>query len=236
MTQSVTLDVLDRRLIHALQIDGRASFSRMAAVLKVPERTVARRYQRLRSALVVRVVGLVDSQQIGMLDWFVRIDCTPESTDVLTAALAQRDDTSWIAPLAGGTRLTCMVRTPGAGAEGARPLFDHLLRTRGFEMSRRAVYCGRSPGSMAGQAVQARWRHPSRRLSSTPRPSHRRARTSLPRCPAGLRRRRGWRVNWPWTAGRTSRSWPLPPGGRPRPCGAVSPGCGPLGCCISRWM
>ncbi|MFD0008328.1 Lrp/AsnC family transcriptional regulator [Streptomyces sp. NPDC127178] len=131
MAQSVTLDVLDRRLIHALQIDGRASFSRIAAVLQVPERTVARRYQRLRSALVVRVVGLVDSQRIGMLDWFVRIGCTPEATDVLTAALAQRDDTSWIAPLAGGPRLTCMVRTPGAGAEGGRPLFDHLLRTPG---------------------------------------------------------------------------------------------------------
>ncbi|MFE5919229.1 Lrp/AsnC family transcriptional regulator [Streptomyces sp. NPDC056468] len=132
MAQSVTLDALDRRLIHALQIDGRASFSRIAAVLEVPERTVARRYQRLRSALVVRVVGLVDSRRIGMLDWFVRIDCTPDATDALTAALAQRDDTSWIAPLAGGTRLTCMVRTPGPGAEGGRPLFDHLLRTPGI--------------------------------------------------------------------------------------------------------
>ncbi|MER5941589.1 AsnC family transcriptional regulator [Streptomyces sp. NPDC001928] len=132
MTQSVTLDALDRRLIHALQIDGRASFSSIADVLKVPERTVARRYHRLRSALVVRVVGLVDSGRIGMLDWFVRIDCTPEATDALTAALAHRDDTSWIAPLAGGTRLTCMVRTPGAGSDGGRPLFDHLLRTSGI--------------------------------------------------------------------------------------------------------
>ncbi|MCT4351848.1 Lrp/AsnC family transcriptional regulator [Streptomyces sp. Je 1-79] len=132
MTGSVTLDALDRRLIHALQIDGRASFSRIATVLGVPERTVARRYHRLRSALVVRVVGLVDSQRIGMLDWFVRIDCAPDAVDALTAALAQRDDTSWIAPLAGGTRLTCMVRTPGAQSAGGRPLFDHLLRTPGM--------------------------------------------------------------------------------------------------------
>ncbi|MFI2371874.1 Lrp/AsnC family transcriptional regulator [Streptomyces sp. NPDC018833] len=136
MTQSVTLDALDRRLIHALQIDGRASFSRIATVLGAPERTVARRYHRLRSALVVRVVGLVDSRRIGMLDWFVRIDCTPDAADALTAALAQRDDTSWIAPLAGGTRLTCMVRTaaagPVTGSDGGRPLFDHLLRTAGI--------------------------------------------------------------------------------------------------------
>ncbi|WP_405676707.1 Lrp/AsnC family transcriptional regulator [Streptomyces sp. NBC_00868] len=131
MTQSVTLDALDRRLIHALQIDGRVSFSRIATVLGVPERTVARRYHRLRSALVVRVVGLVDSRRIGMLDWFVRIDCTPDAADALTAALAQRDDTSWIAPLVGGTRLTCMVRTPASGTDSGRALFDHLLRTPG---------------------------------------------------------------------------------------------------------
>ncbi|WP_314245065.1 Lrp/AsnC family transcriptional regulator [Streptomyces kutzneri] len=49
----------------------------------------------------------------------------------MTAALVQRSDTSWIAPLAGGTRLTCMVRTPIAGSDGGRPLFDHLLRTPG---------------------------------------------------------------------------------------------------------
>ncbi|MFF5809793.1 Lrp/AsnC family transcriptional regulator [Streptomyces sp. NPDC012746] len=131
VTQSVTLDTLDRRLIHALQIDGRVSFSRIAGVLGAPERTVTRRYHRLRSALVVRVVGLVDSGRIGKLDWFVRIDCAPDAVDAVTAALVQRGDTSWIAPLAGGTRLTCMVRTPVAGCDGGRPLFDHLLRTPG---------------------------------------------------------------------------------------------------------
>ncbi|MFQ6144244.1 Lrp/AsnC family transcriptional regulator [Streptomyces seoulensis] len=131
MTRSVTLDTLDRRLVHALQIDGRAPFSRIAAVLGVPERTVARRYHRLRSALVVRVVGLVDSARVGMLDWFVRVECAPDAVDALTAALAQRDDTSWLAPLAGGGRLVCMVRTPAVGADGGRLLFDHLARTPG---------------------------------------------------------------------------------------------------------
>nr|WP_239146217.1 Lrp/AsnC family transcriptional regulator [Streptomyces sp. SID10815] len=122
---------MDRRLVHALQIDGRAPFSRIAAVLGVPERTVARRYHRLRSALVVRVVGLVDSARVGMLDWFVRVECAPDAVDALTAALAQRDDTSWLAPLAGGGRLVCMVRTPAVGADGGRLLFDHLARTPG---------------------------------------------------------------------------------------------------------
>ncbi|MBL1101711.1 Lrp/AsnC family transcriptional regulator [Streptomyces coffeae] len=131
MTQSVMLDALDRRLVHALQLDGRAPFSRIAAVLGVPERTVTRRYHRLRSAMVVRVVGLVDSSRIGMLDWFVRVDCAPDAVDALIAVLAHRDDTSWVAALAGGSRLACMVRTPGAGAAGGRPFFEHLARTPG---------------------------------------------------------------------------------------------------------
>src|SRR3954447_5816865 len=39
-------DELDRRLVHALQIDGRAPFSAIADVLGVSDRTVARRYAR----------------------------------------------------------------------------------------------------------------------------------------------------------------------------------------------
>jgi DNA-binding Lrp family transcriptional regulator len=41
------LDDLDRALIHALHIDGRAPFSRIAAVLGVSAQTVARRYRRV---------------------------------------------------------------------------------------------------------------------------------------------------------------------------------------------
>ncbi|MFI6106672.1 Lrp/AsnC family transcriptional regulator [Streptomyces sp. NPDC051310] len=178
MTQSVTLDALDRRLIHALQIDGRASFSRIADVLGAPERTVARRYHRLRSALVVRVTGLVDSGRIGGLDWFVRIDCAPDSADALTAALAQRDDTSWIAPLADGTRLTCMVRTPAPGpaaasADGGRPLFDHLLRTPGIRDVEAACVL-RPVAGVGGWAGRTSALDPSEQaalLSSTPRPA-----------------------------------------------------------------
>ena len=129
--ESVTLDELDRRLIHALQLDGRMSFSRIAAVIGSPERTVARRYSRLRSHFVLRVVGLIDSRRIGMLDWVVRIRCAPEAADALGARLAQRDDTSWIAPLIGGTELTCMVRTPPPGDEGQRSFFEQLARTQG---------------------------------------------------------------------------------------------------------
>ncbi|WP_405188216.1 Lrp/AsnC family transcriptional regulator [Streptomyces anulatus] len=129
--ESVTLDALDRRLIHALQLDGRLPFSRIAAALGVPERTVARRYHRLRSRLALRVVGLVDGRRTGMLDWVVRVRCAPEAVETLAVLLARREDTSWIAPLVGGTELTCVIRTPPPGDDGRRPFFEQLARTAG---------------------------------------------------------------------------------------------------------
>ncbi|WP_405193653.1 Lrp/AsnC family transcriptional regulator [Streptomyces anulatus] len=129
--ESVTLDALDRRLVHALQLDGRLPFSRIAAALGVPERTVARRYHRLRSRLALRVVGLVDGRRTGMLDWIVRVRCAPEAVETLAVLLARREDTSWIAPLVGGTELTCVIRTPPPGDDGRRSFFEQLARTAG---------------------------------------------------------------------------------------------------------
>ena len=50
---SITLDTLDHRLIQALQLDGRLSFSRIAGSLDVSEQTVARRYRRLTDLGIV---------------------------------------------------------------------------------------------------------------------------------------------------------------------------------------
>ena len=52
------LDAVDRRLLHALGVDGRASFRLIASVIGVSEQTAARRYRRLRDAGVVRVLML----------------------------------------------------------------------------------------------------------------------------------------------------------------------------------
>ena len=66
------VDDLDLRLAHALQVDGRASFTRIATVLGVSDQTVARRYARLRSSRSLRVVGLTDPDAIGEQQWYVR--------------------------------------------------------------------------------------------------------------------------------------------------------------------
>ncbi|MET7401785.1 AsnC family transcriptional regulator [Dactylosporangium sp. NPDC005572] len=112
------LDLLDRQLAHALQVDGRASFSDVAAVVGASDRTVARRYRRLRSAGALRVVGLPDAAVLGHVDWQVRMRCTPDAAVPVAAALARRADTSWVSILSGGTEINCITRTRAHQQDG----------------------------------------------------------------------------------------------------------------------
>jgi DNA-binding Lrp family transcriptional regulator len=121
------LDTLDEQLIHALQVDGRASFSQIAAVLGASDRTVARRYHRLRSSAALRVVGLPHSGRVGRVDWLVRIQCAPDAALAVAATLARRDDTSWVSLASGGTEVTCVTHTHGTLDRGT-PLLQKLPR------------------------------------------------------------------------------------------------------------
>ncbi|MFB8198770.1 Lrp/AsnC family transcriptional regulator [Kitasatospora purpeofusca] len=107
--ETVRLDGLDRALLHALHLDGRAPFRRIAEVLGVSDQTVARRYQRLRAAGVVRVVGRTDARLLGQVDWLTRIRCVPDAAAPLAEALARRPDTSWVSLLSGG-EIVCNAR------------------------------------------------------------------------------------------------------------------------------
>ncbi|WP_308297064.1 Lrp/AsnC family transcriptional regulator [Streptomyces sp. UNOB3_S3] len=107
------LDAQDRMLAHALQIDGRAPFRRIAEVLGVSDQTVARRYSRLRSAGTLRVLGLTDPLRLGEVPWFVRIRCAPSAAAQIGEALARRRDTTWVHVAGGGTEIFCLVRSRG---------------------------------------------------------------------------------------------------------------------------
>src|SRR6202043_1819321 len=93
LVETITIDDLDRQLTQCLGVEGRASFSAIAAVLGVPDQPVARRYRRLRSAGVLRVVGLKYPKSAGYANWFLRLRCVPGSGEAIAAALAQRSDT-----------------------------------------------------------------------------------------------------------------------------------------------
>jgi DNA-binding Lrp family transcriptional regulator len=108
--EPLTFDPLDRRLVHALQIDPRASFGRIAQVLDVSDRTLARRYRRLRAAGLLRVVGVVSARVLGQQDWLVRLRCLPDAASAIADVLAARTDTSWVGILSGGAEITCLTR------------------------------------------------------------------------------------------------------------------------------
>ncbi len=110
MVESLTLTELDRALLHALDIDARASFARLGEVLGVSSHTVARRYRRLRGAGIT-VVGTLEPRRLGRVTWFTRIHTVPEAAGSVATALARRDDTAWVNLASGGTEILCAVHT-----------------------------------------------------------------------------------------------------------------------------
>jgi DNA-binding Lrp family transcriptional regulator len=109
VTETITTDALDRRIMSALQFDGRASFRRIAQALGSSEQTVARRYRRLREAGVLRIVVLPDPRA-SRESLFVRIRTAPGAAVPIGTALARRPDVSWVTLAAAGTEVTCALR------------------------------------------------------------------------------------------------------------------------------
>jgi DNA-binding Lrp family transcriptional regulator len=92
-TSTDGLDDLDRRIIVALQSDGRASWTEIADLSGSSVATVARRGQQLLREGVVRVAAVPDVNHNGAADLFVlRITCAPGTQmDVLAQLVQHRD-------------------------------------------------------------------------------------------------------------------------------------------------
>jgi CRP-like cAMP-binding protein len=108
------LDEIDRKLLHALAIEARASFRTLGEVCGCSDQTVARRYRRLQEVADLRVVGDVEALRVGWDDWLLRLQCTPAGTTPVAEALSRRPDTRWVQLASGGTEIVCVLqaRTP----------------------------------------------------------------------------------------------------------------------------
>ncbi|MGW7261476.1 Lrp/AsnC family transcriptional regulator [Streptomyces sp. NPDC054834] len=126
------LDDLDRALIHALHVEGRAPFSRIAGVLGVSAQTVARRYRRLRTEAGLRVVGLADPHRAGRTQWLVRLTAAARSAQTIAEALVRRPDTSWVKLTSGGTEITAIIHAPTDDTAGNSLLLRDIPRTGGI--------------------------------------------------------------------------------------------------------
>ena len=121
------IDATDRKIVHAMQLDGRAPFSRIAAVLGLSEQTVARRWRRLRADGVVRVLGLT-APDGAEPNWFVRVRVQPAAAGSVADALARRTDVSWVSVTAGGAEIT-FATNPASARQRDALLLDRLPRT-----------------------------------------------------------------------------------------------------------
>lgn len=100
--ESVKLDDVDKRIISALQADGRRPYSRIAADLDVSESVVRYRAQRLEQAGVLQVVGIADPLRIGFDRMaLIGLKVRPGSLDDVCAAITELPETSYVAALAG---------------------------------------------------------------------------------------------------------------------------------------
>ena len=106
------LDDLDRRIVGALQVDGRASWRRIAEVLDAPVSTVTRRGYALLASGAVRVVALPASTTTAIME----ITTTPQRVDAVARALAARPDTIFVYTLSAPTRIVVEEQQLSAGA------------------------------------------------------------------------------------------------------------------------
>ncbi|WP_346012164.1 Lrp/AsnC family transcriptional regulator [Streptomyces sp. SID3343] len=114
------VDALDRRIIAALQIDGRASWRRIATALGEPERTVARRGLRLLESRLVTVTGLVANGDTVI----VRLNCRPGQVREAATAAAAGSGTVFTYVLAGSVDCVAEVQCPPDGL--ARLMLEEL--------------------------------------------------------------------------------------------------------------
>ena len=124
-----TLDEIDHLLIHALQVDARAPFTRIAAVLGTSTQTVVRRYRRLRTEAGLRVVGLANPHRAGRQQWIVRFTAAARAAQDIAQALARRPDTSWVRLTSGGTEIVAIVQTTPGTADSHALLLRDVPRT-----------------------------------------------------------------------------------------------------------
>jgi DNA-binding Lrp family transcriptional regulator len=128
---SVTLTDLDRRILAALAVHGRASWAQVARALGAAESTVSRRAQRLIDDGLVHVVGLPDPMRCGLgQSHWVYLRCRPGTAASVARGLAARPDARLVVRLSGSFDIVTELILPDT-RELARVLDDDIGQLHG---------------------------------------------------------------------------------------------------------
>jgi Lrp/AsnC family transcriptional regulator for asnA, asnC and gidA len=127
VTPARRIDELDRKIIEALQENGRESFRRIAARLGVSEGTVRSRYGRLTSEGVLQVVAVTNPLGLGFDQALVGLK-TSGAPDAVADELSRWPEADYVVVTAGQFDLVVEVV-----AADRRELLDLTNRMRAID-------------------------------------------------------------------------------------------------------
>ncbi|MFK4762981.1 Lrp/AsnC family transcriptional regulator [Microbacterium sp. ZW T5_45] len=135
--QDSVLDDLDQRLVHAVQISPRATWTALAPIVGADPVTLARRWARMREQGVVYVTGYGDGPP-GLVV-LIEIDCSPGETLAVAETLSRDPEPFTIDLTAGGRDILLTLAATDAaalaewtlerirGISGIRSMRTHLV-------------------------------------------------------------------------------------------------------------
>lgn len=136
---------LDQRIVAALQVDGRCSWSRIAQALGEPERNVTRHGIALLESGRVAVTAVANSGGTAI----VRLQCSPGTVRVAASALAQRSDCIFVYILTGTA--DCVAEIHVSRDRLPKLVMDELPATMGVVRAGPTPCCGTSARSASGR-------------------------------------------------------------------------------------
>ncbi len=101
------IDEIDKRLIEALQQDGRQAYTKLASQVQLSEAAVRQRVQRLVEEQVVQIVGVTNPMMLGFRRVaMVGIRTTGDVTEIADA-IATIDEVDYVVIVAGSFDILC---------------------------------------------------------------------------------------------------------------------------------
>jgi Lrp/AsnC family transcriptional regulator for asnA, asnC and gidA len=120
------LDAVDRAIIQALQVDGRAPYSKLGPAVGLSQAAVRQRVQRLVESGVMQVVAVTDPAVLGLgIQAMVGLNATGDLR-AIAEAVAARSDCDYVVVTAG--RFDLLVEVVAADTDALLALVNDELR------------------------------------------------------------------------------------------------------------
>ncbi|MEU6643380.1 Lrp/AsnC family transcriptional regulator [Saccharomonospora sp. NPDC046836] len=167
MGEVVKLAESDRRIVAALQLNGRASWQQIAAVIDAKKSTVARRGQQLIESRVVGVTGVLDHLRCGLgISLIVRLRCRPGRANGVAEALADLPVTRFVTVVSGSADVAAEIvvqqhQDVAAVLVEDLPRPDDIVETESMVVVRKFMAFEEWDTGLLGPDAAAQLRHPA---------------------------------------------------------------------------